>query len=57
MEEQIKELIEKIDKLTLRVNELEKEVAELKEGSLGSGVYLDGTPDYVRDYINKEGEK
>ena len=57
MEEQIKELIEKIDKLTLRVNELEKEVTELKEGSLGSGVYLDGTPDYVRDYINKEGEK
>lgn len=51
------ELMEKIDKLTLRVNELEKEVEELKKGSLGTGVYLDGTPDYVKDYINKEGDK
>ena len=51
------ELMEKIDKLILRVNELEKEVEELKKGSLGTGVYLDGTPDYVKDYINKEGDK
>lgn len=57
MEEKLKELTEKIDKLVLRVNELEKEVETLKKGSLGTGVYLDGTPDYVKDYINKEGEK
>lgn len=53
----IKELIEKIDKLTLRFNELEKQVNELKKGSLGTGVYLEGTPEYVREYITKEGEK
>lgn len=53
----IKELTETLDKLVLRVNELEKQVEELKKGSLGTGVYLDGTPEYVRDYINKEGEK
>lgn len=53
----IKELIEKLDKLVLRVNELEKQVEELKKGSLGTGVYLDGTPEYVREYIKKEGEK
>ena len=53
----IKELIEKIDKLTLRVNELEKQVDEFKKSSLGTGVYLEGTPEYVRDYITKEGEK
>ena len=53
----VEELMEKIDKLILRVNELEKEVEELKKGSLGTGVYLDGTPDYVKDYINKEGDK
>lgn len=53
----IKELIEKIDKLTLRVNELEKQVNEFKKGSLGTGVYLEGTPEYVREYITKEGEK
>lgn len=53
----IKELIEKIDKLTLRVNALEKQVSEFKKGSLGTGVYLEGTPEYVREYITKEGEK
>jgi cell division protein FtsB len=47
----IKELTEKLDKLVLRVNELEKQVEELKNGSLGTGVYLDGTPEYVREYI------
>lgn len=56
MEEQVKEIIETIDKLKLRVTELEKEVENLKNGSLGTGVYLDGAPDYVKDYINKEGE-
>lgn len=53
----IKKLTEIVDKLVLRVNELEKQVEELKKGSLGTGVYLDGAPEYVRDYINKEGEK
>ena len=56
-EKELIELIEKIDKLTLRVNELEKEIEELKKGSLGTGVYLDGTPEYVKDYINKDGDK
>ena len=55
--ETIKELIEKFDKAILRINELEKEVEELKKGLLGTGVYLDGTPDFVKDYINKEGER
>ena len=57
MEERLSELTEKVDKLTLKVIELEKELLDLKNGSLGTGVYLDGTPDYVRDYISKEGEK
>lgn len=53
----IKDLIEKVDKLILRVNELETEVNNLKKGSLGTGVYLDGSPEYVKEYISKEGEK
>ena len=57
MEETVKELVEKVDKLTLQVLELEKQLLELKNGSLGTGVYLDGTPDYVKEYISKEGEK
>jgi hypothetical protein len=57
VEEIVKELTEKVDKLTLQVLELEKQLLELKNGSLGTGVYLDGTPDYVKEYISKEGEK
>lgn len=55
MEEKVIELTEKIDKLTLKINELEKRISDLETGSLGTGVYLEGTPEYVRDYI-KEGE-
>lgn len=51
-----KELIEKLDKLTLRVAELEERIYNLEHGSLGTGVYLEGAPDYVKDYITKEGE-
>lgn len=57
MEQKLNEITEKVDKLTLKVIELEKEIADLKNGSLGTGVYLDGTPEYVKDYISKEGDK
>ena len=57
MEEKVKELEEKVDKLNLIINDLEKRLKNLETGSLGTGVYLDGTPDYVKDYITKkEGE-
>lgn len=57
MEQKLNEITEKVDKLTLKVIELEKEIVDLKNGSLGTGVYLDGTPEYVKDYISKEGDK
>ena len=57
MDTDVLELIEKLDKLTLKVVELEKEINNLKNGSLGTGVYLDGSPDYVKDYISREGDK
>ena len=64
MEREIKELMEKIDELekfkaeyVLRVQELEKEVKELREGSLGTGVYLEGCPDFAVDYINENKKK
>lgn len=57
MENKIKELTEKVDKLVLQISELEKRLHDLETGSIGTGVYLDGTPEYVKDYINKEGEK
>ena len=57
MGEKIVELMEEIDKLKLQVTELEKRVHDLETGSIGTGIYLDGAPEYVRDYINKEGEE
>lgn len=56
MDAKIRELIEKVDKLSLTINELEKRIHDLETGSLGTGVYLDGSPDYVKEYINREGE-
>ena len=56
MEEIIEKLTEKVDKITLTLNDLEKRIHDLETGSLGTGVYLDGAPDYVKEYINKEGE-
>ena len=53
----MEELNEKIDKIMLILTEFEKRLHDLETGSVGTGVYLDGTPDYVRDYIKKEGEK
>jgi len=52
----MEEVIEKIDKIMLTLNDLEKRIHDLETGSLGTGVYLDGAPDYVKEYINKEGE-
>ena len=57
MEKEVKELTEKIDKLVLKISDLEKRLHDLETGSLGTGVYLDGTPEYVKEYIEKEGEK
>ena len=56
LEKRLNSLIENLDKLSLKYNDLEKRLKDLETGSLGTGVYLDGTPDYVKDYINKEGE-
>lgn len=55
-EKEAKKLIETVDKLKLEIVALEKRVKDLETGSLGTGVYLDGAPDYVKDYIEKEGE-
>lgn len=64
MEKEIKELMEKIDELekfkaeyVLKFQELEKEVKDLREGSLGTGVYFDGCPDFAVDYIKENKTK
>lgn len=56
MDDTLKELCESVDKIKMILNDLEKRIHDLETGSLGTGVYLDGAPDYVKEYINKEGE-
>lgn len=63
-EKQIKVLMEKIDELekfkaeyVLKFQKLEQEVKDLREGSLGTGVYLEGCPDFAVDYINENKKK
>lgn len=56
MEDKIKELTEEIDKLKLTVTDLTKRLTDLENGSKNTGVYLDGAPEYVKEYIEKEGE-
>lgn len=59
MEEKIKELEAKIAELNLKVISLEERVKDLEDGSISTGVYLEGVPDYAKEYIqksNKEGE-
>lgn len=53
----IEELMEKVDKLSLTVTDLTKRVYDLESGSKNTGVYLEGAPEYVRDYITKDNEE
>jgi hypothetical protein len=43
--------------LTGKVNALTQEVENLKKTISLDGVYLDGVPDYVKDYINEQGKE
>lgn len=53
-----KKLLKEISEIKLRITELEKKLSELEDGSKATGVYLDGCPDYVSDYIkNKSNEE
>ena len=53
----LEDMESKIKTLTLQVQMLDNKVKELEEGSLGTGIYLDGCPEYARDYINKKGDE
>lgn len=51
------DLESKIKTQTLQVQQLEDRIKSLEEGSMGTGIYLDGCPEYARDYINKKGDE
>lgn len=53
----VKDLIAKVDALVLEKQELESRVYDLETGSVGTGVYLDGCPDYAKEYISQKNTK
>lgn len=55
--EQIQEIVAKISELQANVQQLIQRVETLENGSTGTGVYLDGCPEYATDYIKKSFKK
>jgi hypothetical protein len=53
----MEELLERVNKLTLRVQSLEEQVLALQNGEYGSGVYLEGAPTIVQKYVNAQRAK
>ena len=59
MEEKIKKLEEENAKFKIVIQKFEERIGALESGEKNTGVYLDGAPAYVKDYIesSKESEK
>lgn len=57
MMQRLGDLESKLKTQTLQVQQLEDRIKSLEEGSMGTGIYLDGCPEYARDYINKKGDE
>lgn len=53
MEDRLRALEEKFSELTLKLQDLIGRVEKLESSEKDTGVYLDGCPEYVADYINK----
>lgn len=57
LEKKIAKLLEEVAALRLENVELEKRIKNLEEGSIGTGVYLDGVPEFAQEYISKPSKK
>lgn len=53
MKEKIQEVEKEITEMRVTIQKLEEKIAELESGKSSSGIYLDGTQDYVKEYIEK----
>lgn len=54
MKEEFLELKNEISALKLELKELREEFENYKRESSGTGVYLDGCPEYAKEYIQRE---
>ena len=52
--EELKDVYKSLDELKLKVQILETQLQELKEGSFGTGIYLDGCSEATKDYISQK---
>ena len=57
MEKDYSKLLEEIATLKALVQALEERIKAIEEGSIGTGVYLDGCPEYAQEYIVNNGNK
>lgn len=57
LEKRIKKLEEENSLYKITIQKLEERIVALETGEKNTGVYLDGAPDYVQDYITKEKEE
>lgn len=51
MENQIAKILDDLSSLKAQMNDILKRVKDLEEGTQSTGVFLDGCPDYAKEYI------
>lgn len=49
----IAEVLKELSEIKMRFTDIEKRLSELENSSKTTGVYLDGCPEYVSEYIKK----
>lgn len=47
----IAEVLKELSEIKMRFTDIEKRLSELENSSKSTGVYLDGCPEYVSEYI------
>ena len=57
LEETVKNLQYSLSEITLQYYKLEERMKLFEESSGGTGIYLDGAPDYVVSYLEREEPK
>ena len=57
LEQKIMDLENKLNSFILNNQLLEDRIKKLEDGEKNTGVYLEGAPEYVKEYVTKEEKK
>lgn len=49
----ISDVLKELGEIKMKMTDIEKRLSELENSSKTTGVYLDGCPEYVSEYIKK----